>query len=266
MRDARPAIGICTSLTEAAWGVWNQRAALLPYGYVAAVQRAGAMALLIPPDPALIDEPDQVLDRVDGLILAGGNDVDPACYGAEPHPETIGIVAERDQVELALARRAVQRDMPVLGICRGMQLLNVAFGGTLRQHLPEEFGHEEHRRVSGSFEGSDHDVRLKPGSLAALAAGEDLHQTKSHHHQGVGRIGEGFEVTGVATLDGLPEAIEAPACRFVLGVQWHPEADERSRVIAALVDHARAALADQARGALVDRARDYGRALVDRAT
>jgi putative glutamine amidotransferase len=266
MRDARPAIGICTSLTEAAWGVWNQRAALLPYGYVAAVQRAGAMALLIPPDPALIDEPDQVLDRVDGLILAGGNDVDPACYGAEPHPETIGIVAERDQVELALARRAVQRDMPVLGICRGMQLLNVAFGGTLRQHLPEEFGHEEHRRVPGSFEGSDHDVRLKPGSLAALAAGEDLHQTKSHHHQGVGRIGEGFEVTGVATLDGLPEAIEAPACRFVLGVQWHPEADERSRVIAALVDHARAALADQARGALVDRARDYGRALVDRAT
>jgi putative glutamine amidotransferase len=239
MRHPRPAIGICTSLTEAAWGVWNQRVALLPYAYVAAVQRAGAMAMLIPPDPALVDDPDEALDRVDGLILAGGNDVDPACYGAEPHPQTIGTVPERDHVELALARRAVQRDMPVLGICRGMQLLNVAFGGTLRQHLPDEFGHEEHRRVPGSFDGSDHDVRLKTGSLAALAAGEDLHQTKSHHHQGVERIGEGLEVTGLATLDELPEAIEAPPRRFVLGVQWHPEADERSRVIGALVDQAR---------------------------
>jgi putative glutamine amidotransferase len=254
MRDSRPAIGICTSLTEAAWSVWNQRAALLPYGYVAAVQRAGAMALLIPPDPVLVDEPDQALDRIDGLILAGGHDVDPASYGAEAHPETNGIVVERDYVELALARRAVERDMPVLGICRGMQLLNVAFGGTLRQHLPDELGHEEHRRVPGSFDGSDHDVRLKSGSLAALAAGEDLHRTKSHHHQGVERIGEGFEVTGFATLDDLPEAIEAPARRFVLGVQWHPEADERSRVIAALVDQARAGLVDQAPAALVDQA------------
>jgi len=255
MRDTRPAIGICTSLTEAAWGVWNQRAALLPYGYVAAVQRAGAMAVLIPPDPALVDAPDQVLDRIDGLILAGGNDVDPALYGAEPHPETVGIVPERDRFELALTRRAVERDMPVLGICRGMQLLNVAFGGTLRQHLPEEFGHEEHRRVPGSFDGSDHDVWLKSGSLAALAAGEDLHMTKSHHHQGVGRIGDGLEVTGFATLDELPEAIEAPRCRFVLGVQWHPEADEHSQVIAALVDQARAGLADQARAAVADQAR-----------
>jgi putative glutamine amidotransferase len=255
MRDTRPAIGICTSLTEAVWGVWSQRAALLPYAYVAAVQRAGAIAVLIPPDPALVDEPDQMLDRIDGLILAGGNDVGPAFYGAEPHPETIGIVPERDRAELALARRAVERDMPVLGICRGMQLLNVAFGGTLRQHLPEEFGHEEHRRVPGSFDGSDHDVRLKSGSLAALAAGEVLHQTKSHHHQGVGRIGEGFEVTGFATLDELPEAIEAPACRFVLGVQWHPEADEHSPVIAALVDQARAALVDQARAGPSDQVR-----------
>jgi putative glutamine amidotransferase len=244
MPDTRPAIGICTSLTEAAWGVWHQRAALLPYGYVTAVQRAGAMAVLIPPDPALVDGPDQVLGRIDGLILAGGNDVDPSTYSAERHPETIGIVPERDRVELALTRRAVERDMPVLGICRGMQLLNVAFGGTLRQHLPEEFGHEEHRRVAGSFDGSDHEVRLKPGSLAALAAGEELHMTKSHHHQGVGRIGAGLEVTGFATIDELPEAIEAPGCGYVLGVQWHPEADEQSHVIAALVEHVRALVAD----------------------
>ncbi len=239
MSEARPAIGICTSLTDATWGVWSQSAALLPFGYVTALQRAGALALMIPPDPRLAENPDEMLDRIDGLILAGGNDVDPRCYGADPHPATNGTVPERDHVELALARRAVQRDMPVLGICRGMQLLNVAFGGSLRQHLPDELGHEEHRRTPGSFDDSDHDVRLKAGSLAAVAAGEELHGTKSHHHQGVDRIADGFEVTGYSAIDELPEAIEAPEHRFVLGVQWHPEADEQSRVIGALVEEAR---------------------------
>ena len=129
--------------------------------------------------------------------------------------------------------------MPVLGICRGMQLINVAFGGTLSQHLPEELGHEEHRRTPGSFEGSEHDVRLTAGSLAARAAGEELHSTKSHHHQGVATLGDGLEVTGHSTIDDLPEAIEAPGRRFVLGVQWHPEADEQSRVVAAIVEQAR---------------------------
>ncbi|HKO27188.1 MAG TPA: gamma-glutamyl-gamma-aminobutyrate hydrolase family protein, partial [Solirubrobacteraceae bacterium] len=116
-----------------------------------------------------------------------------------------------------------------------MQLLNVAFGGTLRQHVPEEVGHHEHRRNPGSFDNSDHDVRLSPGSLAARAAGEELHGTKSHHHQGIAKLGEGLSVTGVSVLDDLPEAIERPD-GFVLGVQWHPEADERSRVIRMLVD------------------------------
>jgi putative glutamine amidotransferase len=238
--DALPVIGICTSLTHARWGVWNQRAALSSFGYITAIQRAGGLAVMIPPDPRLEHDPDEMLDLIDGLILAGGEDVDPAAYGATPHPMTKHTVPERDRVELALAHRAIERDIPVLGICRGMQLMNVAFGGTLHQHLPDEVGHEDHRRFPGSFEGADHDVRLSAGSLAALAAGEELHGTKSHHHQGVDVVGEGLEVTGHSTLDDLPEAIEAPAHRFVLGVQWHPEADEGSRVLEAFVREAAA--------------------------
>ena len=239
MGQDRPVIGICTALARAQWGVWKDRdAALLAMSYIAAIQRAGGLAVMIPPDGRFEDEPDQMLDLLDGLILAGGNDIDPACYGADPHPETHHPLPERDRSELALVCRAVERDLPVLGICRGMQLINVAFGGTLRQHLPEELGHEEHRRTPGSFEGSDHDVRLTPGSLAARAAGEEIHATKSHHHQGVATVGAGLDVTGVSTLDDLPEALEAPGRRFVLGVQWHPEADERSRVVAALVEQA----------------------------
>jgi putative glutamine amidotransferase len=239
MSGARPALGICTSLEHARWGVWQQRAALLPFSYITAVQRAGALAVMIAPDPALAQNPDEMLERIDGLILAGGADIDPSAYGADPHPATNGTVPERDRSEIALASRAVGLDMPVLGICRGMQLLNVARGGSLRQHVPDLVGHDQHRRHPGSFENSDHDVRLEPGSLAARAAGEDLHGTKSHHHQGVDEIGEGLVVTGISMLDDLPEAIEAPGCRFVLGVQWHPEADERSRVVGALVDRAR---------------------------
>ena len=235
----RPLIGICTNLVRAQWGVWDQRAALLPFAYVQAVQRAGGLTLMIPPDPQLEEDPDEVLDLIDGLILAGGNDIDPACYEAPRHPETKVIVPERDRVELVLARRAVERDLPVLGICRGMQLLNVAFGGTLLQHLPDEVGHGAHRLSPGTFDGTEHDVQLQPDSLAARAAGEELHSTNSHHHQGLDRIGDGFVVTGRSTLDELPEAIENPSKQFVLGVQWHPEADERSRVIGALVEQAR---------------------------
>jgi putative glutamine amidotransferase len=236
---SRPVIGISTNLTRAAWGVWDQRAALLPYGYIEAIQRAGGLALMVAPDPVLERQPDELLDTLDGLILSGGNDIEPECYGSERHPQTNETVPERDRVEIALTRRAAERDIPVLGICRGMQLLNVAFGGTLLQHLPDQVGHGDHRLNPGSFDGSEHDVRLAAGSLAALAAGEELHSTKSHHHQGVDRIGQGLEVTGRSTLDELPEAIEMPGKRFVLGVQWHPEADERSRVIGTLVERAR---------------------------
>jgi putative glutamine amidotransferase len=231
----RPVIAICAALERARWGVWDQPAALLPLSYIEAVQRAGAIALMLAPDEVLVREPEQALALFDGLMLAGGADIDPGSYEQDAHPLTIETVPERDAFEIALARAAIAHDIPVLGICRGMQLINVACGGTLLQHLPEHVGHEDHRRVLGSFDGADHDVLLVDGSLAARAAGELEHATKSHHHQGVDRLGEGLVVSGTSTLDELPEAIEMPDRRFVLGVQWHPEADPASSVIDALV-------------------------------
>jgi len=237
---SRPVIGLCAALERARWGVWDTPAHLLPREYADAVQRAGGLALLLPPDPALTADPDELLDLLDGLILAGGSDVDPATYGAQPHPETVGTNPERDAFEVALARRAIARDVPFLGICRGMQVLNVARGGSLLQHVPDRHGHEEHRRTPGTFEGADHRVHLEAGSLAARAAGEEDHNVLSHHHQAVDDVGEGLVVTGHSALDDLPEAIELPGRSFVLGVQWHPEADETSRLVASLVDEARA--------------------------
>jgi len=238
----RPVIGICTALELASWSVWEQQAALLPANYIEAVQRAGGLVAMLPPDPLLAEDPQQAIELIDGLILAGGADIDPASYEQEAHPETVGTVLARDSFEIALTHAAIESEVPVLGICRGMQLINVACGGTLVQHVPDLVGHEEHRRVVGSFDGADHDVVLTDGSLAARAAGELVHPTKSHHHQGVDRLGEGLLVSGVSTFDELPEAIEWAGGpfdrRFVLGVQWHPEADFTSSVIGALIDAA----------------------------
>lgn len=231
----RPVIGICTALERARWGTWDQEAVLLARSYVQAVQRAGGLVVMLPPDPALLEGPGEALDLLDGLVLAGGVDIDPANYGEQAHPETVETVPERDRFEIALVRAAIERDLPVLGICRGMQLINVAFGGSLLQHLPEHFGHHDHLRFPGTFDGADHDVDLIDGTLAARAAGETHHATKSHHHQGVDRLGEGLQISGCSAMDGLTEAIELPDRRFVLGVQWHPEADEASQVVRALV-------------------------------
>jgi len=205
--------------------------------YPAAVQRAGALALVLPPDESVRDRPDALLDRIDGLLLAGGADVDPSSYGAVPHPETGVVWPERDRFEIALIRRAIEREMPVLGACRGMQILNVALGGTLHQHLPDVIGTDRHRHTPGVF--ADHEVTLEPGSLAASAAGGERGLVKSHHHQGIAELGQGLVATGWAPDDGLIEAIELPGERYVLGVLWHPEEDEASGVIASLVDAAR---------------------------
>ncbi len=221
----RPVIGLCVTQVRASYGAWDMDTVLLPRNYVEAVQRAGALALLLVPDPVSTEDPDELLDRVDGLVLAGGVDV--------------GVDPERDAFEMALGRRALERDLPMLGICRGMQVLNVAFGGTLTEHVPDVVGHDAHNHEPGQW--SDHAVRLEPGSAAALAAGAaEHHPVKSHHHQAVDALAAPFRLTGWATEDGLPEAMEATGRRFALAVQWHPEADESSRLIATLVDEVRA--------------------------
>jgi len=232
------AIGICAAVERVRREPWDEIVVMTQRTYVAAVQRAGALALVIPPDDAALESPDQILDRVDGLLLAGGADVDPTTYGAMPHPETGLTWPERDRFEIALVRRAIERDLPVLGACRGMQILNVALGGTLQQHLPEVIGTDEHRHTPGLF--GDHEVLLEPGSLAARAVGSERGIVKSHHHQGVANLGERLLATGWSPDDRLVEAIELPGDSYVLGVLWHPEEDEASRVIASLVEAARA--------------------------
>ena len=212
---------------------------LLPRNYIDAIQRAGGVALMLPPDPRVAAEPDLALDLIDGLVLAGGADVDPGAYGEQRAPQTVHTVPERDDFELALVRRAIERDIPFLGICRGMQVMNVARGGTLVQDLPTTLGHSDHCRVPGDFDSADHPVHLAAGSQAAKAAGGEHTGSLSHHHQGIGRLGEDLVVTGWSDLDEVPEAIEVPDKRFALGVQWHPEADATSQVIATLVEEAR---------------------------
>ena len=229
---SRPVIGICTSVERASWGAWEVVCNLSPRSYALAVQAAGGLALLLPPDDTAAEQPGELLDLLDGLMLAGGSDVDPASYGARPHPETRGSWPERDRFELALTHAALERDMPVLGICRGMQMLNVACGGTLDQHVADV---ATHRHTPGVF--SDHEVRLSEESLAAQAVGAAATAVKSHHHQGIEELGEGLVPVGWA--DDAGEAIELPGKPYARGVLWHPEEDERSRVIGSLVEAAR---------------------------
>jgi len=211
----KPVIGITTYVVPASWGHWQLETALIPYDYVRAVERAGGRALLVPPDDESVEE---TLDRLDGIVFSGGED--------------IGENDARDRGELALLHAALERDLPVLAVCRGFEVLNVARGGDLIQHLPDVVGHEEHRAVLGEF--SEHPVRVDPSSRIGSVSGA----VKSHHHQGVGRIGEGLREVAWAE-DGTIEALEDPDKPFVVGVLWHPEAGEDQKLFEQLVEAAK---------------------------
>jgi putative glutamine amidotransferase len=233
----RPLIGVCAAVEKATFGVWkDEPATLLPLSYARAIHGAGGMMAMLPPDRRATEDPGELLDRIDALVLGGGADIDPEDQGVEAHPETIGTNPDRDRFEMALARAALERGIPLLGVCRGMQVLNVACGGTLEQHLPDRLGHERHRPVPGSW--AEHDVRIEPGSLAARAAGTEQLTVKSHHHQGVDAIPQSLAATAWATDDESVEAIESADGEFVLGVLWHPEEDAGDRVIPSLVERA----------------------------
>jgi gamma-glutamyl-gamma-aminobutyrate hydrolase PuuD len=237
----RPLIGITTYAQEASWGVWRLPAALIPLDYVDAVERAGGRPVLIPPSEDGVGE---TLDALDGIVFSGGADVEPSRYGADPHPETDAPQERRDAGEMALLEAALHRDMPTLAICRGFQLLNVARGGNLVQHLPDDVGSDEHKRIPGVF--AQHPVQVKDGSrLAAMVGGRS--DVTSHHHQGIGLVGEGLVETAWAD-DGTLEAVEDPTLRFAVGVQWHPEAGEDEALFEGLVREARAYRASRETG------------------
>jgi putative glutamine amidotransferase len=229
-----PVIGLCGVRERARWSFWEQDAHLVADSYVAPLQRAGGLVLLLPVDERA---PLALLDRIDALMLIGGADVDPRSYGAEPEPATEGTYPARDAFEIAMTLGALERGMPLLGICRGMQILNVALGGTLLQDLVAADGSHPHRRMRGTFDGNDHTVTVSAGSLAAAAVGEERHLAHCHHHQAVLELGDGLLISGRAE-DGVIEAVELPGGDWVLGVQWHPEANDKSRLFGALCDAA----------------------------
>jgi putative glutamine amidotransferase len=227
---ARPVVGITTYLTRAAFVAWELDAALVPADYVRAVTRAGGVPLLVPPGAGVAE----TVDSVDGLIFSGGSDLDPELYGSEAHAETLGVVRERDDFELGLMQEALARDMPILAICRGSQVLNVALGGDLEQHLPDRVGTNVHKETPGTF--AEHGVEVLPETRLSSILG-DRHDVKSHHHQGYGELGTGLREAARAP-DGTIEALEDPTRRFTLGVLWHPEAGEDMALFETLVHEA----------------------------
>ncbi len=230
MSVGKPVVGITTYLTRAAWGAWDLDAALVPAAYVRSVVGAGGAPLLVPPGAAI----EETLDAVDGLIFSGGSDLDPELYGEQAHAETTGVVRERDDFELELMRAALERDLPVLAICRGSQVLNVALGGNLEQHVPDRVASDTHKETPGVF--ADHEVDVLAGTKLASIVG-DRSDVKSHHHQGYGELGSGLREAARAA-DGTVEALEAPERRFTLGVLWHPEEGADLALFEALVAEA----------------------------
>jgi putative glutamine amidotransferase len=229
----RPLIGLTTYVEKAACLVWDTEFALLHKVYVDMVVAAGGVPVLLPPVPVGAEE---IVGALDGLILTGGSDIDPAGYDETPHQTTVSRPS-RDESEFRLVHRALERDLPVLGVCRGLQLINVALGGSLTQHLPEALGHSKHAPAPGIF-GSNR-VRLADGSRVAAIVGTEA-TVRCHHHQAIDRVAQGLEVVGWSE-DGTVEAVELTGPRFGLAVQWHPEQDATDmRLFAALVEAARA--------------------------
>jgi putative glutamine amidotransferase len=224
----RPLIGITCYVEDATWGPWCVPSALVPLSYVHAIERAGGRALLLPPSDGAVDE---TLDALDGLLLSGGADIDPELYGASEHPDTHALRPERDNAEMMLLQAALERDLPLLAVCRGVQLLNVARGGDLIQHLPDVTGSDTHRQQAGEF--AVHDVRLAPESRVGALLGE-RGTVRSHHHQGIGALGEGLREVAWAE-DETVEALEVPGRSFAVGVLWHPEEGEDKKLFEALV-------------------------------
>jgi putative glutamine amidotransferase len=218
--DRPVVVGLTTYVERAQQGVWDVPAAYLQYQYVESVTRVGAVATLLPPQPVSAAAVHAVLDRIDALVLTGGKDVDARLYGEVPHAEADEPRTERDAWELGLLRGALDRGMPVLGICRGAQVLNVALGGTLEQHLPDAMGGaDDHRAGLGRFAGRT--VRTVPGSRLASILGEGA-GASCYHHQAIAKLAPDLVASGHAE-DGIVEAVELPGERFVLAVQWHPE-------------------------------------------
>lgn len=229
-------IGLTTYRQQARTGVWDVNASFLPGVYLDGVTLAGGIATLLPPQPVTDEIAARVLAGLDGLIITGGRDVDPAAYGHPPHEACDEPAADRDAWEFALLSGALRSGMPVLGICRGAQILNVALGGTLHQHLPDVLGHRGHQQGNAVFSTST--VRTAPGSRLAGLIGTEI-QAQCYHHQAVDRLGEGLVISAVDG-EGVVEAVELPAQNFVLGVQWHPEETlDDLRIFTGLVDAAR---------------------------
>jgi gamma-glutamyl-gamma-aminobutyrate hydrolase PuuD len=218
---SRPTVGITSYWTHARMSHWACDSVLVAQGYVEGVRLAGGRPVVIPADPHLADDPHDMLDLLDALCLVGGDDVAPELYGAERHTATGRRHQRRDAVELALVRAAVERDLPVLGICRGIQLLNVAYGGTLVQHIEEVVDQRPHRAADDAY--GIHHVTTVEGSRLRQIVGERI-EIHSHHHQGIGRVGEGLAVTAAAD-DGIIEGLEDAGRRFCVGVLWHPDAE-----------------------------------------
>jgi putative glutamine amidotransferase len=231
-------VGLTTYLQQVQTGVWDVRASYLPAIYFEGVSLAGGISVLLPPQTVDPDIAEHVLDRLDGLIITGGRDVDPAGYGQPPHPATDEPVDDnrlRDAWEFGLLKGAIRRGMPVLGVCRGAQVVNVALGGTLHQHLPDVLGHTRHQKGNAVFATSS--VRTVPGTRLAAVIGESS-DAQCYHHQAIDRLGDGLIVSAQDT-DGVIEAVEIPGENFVLAVQWHPEERlDDLRLFAAVVEAA----------------------------